>query len=95
MKADTPIALADVTQLTLDEHELLLEGIRERRLRPVVIYEELSLMKAEAKKEMLETQWAKALEMFSKELARADKAMETVEARSRKLRMIKMEIEAL
>jgi len=95
MKNDTPIALADLTQMTVQEHELLLEGIRERRLKPVRIYEELSLMQAEAKKEGLEKQLQKTLEMFHKELLRADTAMEKVEARCRKLQILKLEIEQL
>ena len=70
-----PIELPDLTMMTHQERDDLLIQIRERRLKPVRIYEELSLMKAEARKEMLETQWKKALEMFEKELIRADKAM--------------------
>ena len=95
MKADTPIALANMTQLDEGERNALIEGIRERRLRPVVIYEQLSLMQAEARKEHLEEQWAKQLEMFKKELVRADKAFDTLQARSVKLRTIEMEIESI
>jgi|TARA_R110000751_G_scaffold39833_3_gene94903 hypothetical protein len=93
MKNDTPIALADLEQMTVEERELLLEGIRDRRLKPVKIYEELSLMQNEARKEKLEQQWEKALEMFEKDLARVDKAILTLEARSRKLRTLELEIE--
>jgi hypothetical protein len=95
MQNDTPIALADLTKMTPEEREVLVTKIRERRLRPVKAYEELSLMKAEARKEMLETQWQKALEMFNKELVRADKAMTILEKRGTKLRAIEMEIEEL
>jgi len=95
MKADTPIALADLTQMSEDERELLVTKIRERRLAPVRAYEELTLMQAEARKEMLEKQWAKALEMFQKDLARADKAMLALEKRGTKLRAINLEIEQI
>ncbi len=95
MKNDSPIALADLTQMTEDERELLVTRIRERRLAPVRAYEELSLMQVEARKEMLEKQWAKQLEMFEKDLARADKAMSTLEKRGTKLRAINLEIEQL
>jgi hypothetical protein len=95
MEADTPIRLANMTQLTPDEREQLIHGIRERRLQPVKAYEELSLMQAEARKEQLEKQWAKALEMFTKDLERADKAMEKLEDRGRKLRAMELEIEQL
>jgi len=95
VKADTPIALADLTQMSEDERELLVNRIRERRLAPVRAYEELSLMQTEARKEQLEKQWAKQLEIFQKDLARADKAMETLEKRGTKLRAINLEIEQL
>mgnify|MGYP003147926410 FL=1 len=95
MKADTPIALADLTQMSIKEREALLTNIRERRLQPVKIYEQLSLMKAEARKEQLEQQWTKALEMFQKDLARADKALATLESRATKLRAIELEIEQI
>ena len=95
MKNDTPIALANLTQMSEDEREFLVTRIRERRLAPVRAYEELSLMQAEARKEQLETQWSKQLEMFSKDLIRADKAMSTLEKRGTKLRAIRLEIEQL
>jgi hypothetical protein len=95
MKSDTPIALADLTTMTEDERELLVTRIRERRLAPVVAYEELSLMQAEARNEMLEKQWEKALEMFAKDLERADRATSNLEKRATKLRAIKLEIEQM
>ena len=95
MKNDTPISLADLTQMSEDERELLVNQIRERRLAPVRAYEELSLMQAAARKEQLEKQWTKALEMFQKDLARADKAISTLEKRGTKLRAINLEIEQI
>ena len=95
MKADTPIALASLTQMTEDERELLVNQIRERRLAPVRAYEELTAAQALVRKDRLEIQWTKQLEMFAKDLARADKAMETLEKRGTKLRAIKLELEDL
>ena len=95
MKADTPIALANLTTMDPQERENLVVAIRERRLNPVRIYEELSLMQAEARKEMLEKQWSKQLEMFCKDLERSDTAMSKLEQRGTKLRAIELEIETL
>jgi hypothetical protein len=95
MKADTPIALANLTQMSEDERELLVTRIRERRLAPVRAYEELTLMQSEVRREKLESMHIKQMEMFQKDLVRADKAMETLEKRSTKLRAIKLEIEEL
>ncbi len=93
MKADTPITLANLTQMSEDERELLVNQIRDRRMRPVRAYEELTLMQAEARRETLEVMWAKQLEMFQKDLLRADKAMITLEKRATRLRAIRLEIE--
>jgi len=95
MKADTPITLADLTKMSEDERELLVTKIRERRLAPVRAYEELTLMQAAARKEQLEAQWQKALEMFDKELGRADRAMTNLEKRATKLRALQLEIEQI
>ena len=95
MKADTPIALADLTKMTPDERAVHLEGIRTRRLAPIVAYEKLSLMQAQARKEGLEEQWTKQLQMFEKDLKRVDSAFEKLEARHRKLRAMELEIEQI
>jgi len=81
--------------MTEDERELLVNRIRERRLAPVRAYEELTATQALVRKDRLETQWTKQLEMFVKDLVRADKAMETLEKRGTKLRAIKLEVEDL
>ena len=95
MKQDTPIALANISNMSVEEREALLTNIRERRLKPVRVYEELSLMQAAARKEQLEKQWAKALELFEKDLTRADKAIDKLESRAVKLRAIELEIEQI
>jgi hypothetical protein len=95
MQADTPIALADLTKMSPEEREALVVAIRKRRMNPVKVYEELSLMQAEARKEMLEKRWSKQLEMFSKELIRADKAIDKLTQRGTMLRALELEIESL
>ena len=95
MTQTNPITPESIDKMTPAERDVLLEGIRERRLRPVRAYEQLTLMQAEARKEDLEAQWTKALEMFKKDLDRADRAMEKLEQRSVKLRAIELEIESL
>jgi hypothetical protein len=95
MKADTPIELAHLKTMSHTEREMLVVAIQKRRLQPVRAYEELSLMKAEARKEQLEEQWSKALEMFVKDLERADRALDKLEMRHNKLRAMELEIETL
>jgi hypothetical protein len=95
MKADTPLELAHLKTMSHTEREMLVVAIQKRRLQPVRAYEELSLMKAEARKEQLEEQWSKALEMFVKDLERADRALDKLEMRHNKLRAMELEIETL
>jgi hypothetical protein len=99
MKADTPIALADLTKMSEDERELLVNRIRERRLAPVRAYEELNAALSSAqvleRKDQLEGLWTKHIAMFEKELKRADAAMDKLVARSSKLRSIFLEVDDL
>jgi len=95
MQADTPIALANITKLTQDERDAMLFLIRERRLKAVKVYEALTLQQSEARREVLDSQWSKALEMFKKGLAATDKAILNLEARSTKLRAIELELEGI
>jgi hypothetical protein len=95
MEADTPINLANLTTMTPEERETLVTAIRERRMQPVLMYEEMSLMQAQARKEGLEKKWSKTLEMFLKDLASADKALDRLQKRNIALRVLEMEIESI
>ena len=50
-------------------------------------------MRKLALKEGLEKQYDKQIEMFAKELAHADRVLDKLEDRSRKLRALRMQIE--
>ena len=52
-------------------------------------------MQSEARKELLEKRWAKSLELFAKDLTRANKAMDKLQMRGVQLRAIELEIESL
>tara|TARA_R100000008_G_scaffold79857_2_gene61848 strand:- start:459 stop:758 length:300 start_codon:yes stop_codon:yes gene_type:complete len=94
MKGDTPIKLANISEMSDEDLDAMIHNIRERRLKPVRDYEELSALKAEAIKQNLGKQLSKQLEMFEKELGRVDRALEKIEGRAIKLRALKLEIEA-
>ena len=94
MEGDTPISLIDISQMDDKTIDAMLTNIRERRMKPVRVYEEMSLLQAAARRENLDKQLTKQLEMFIKERDRADKAMDKLEARSTKLRALRLEIEA-
>ena len=93
MKGDTPINLTNISEWSDDDVEAHLHNIRERRMKPVRVYEEMSLLQAAAKREGLEEDLNKQLGMFAKELARADKALDTLDKRSTKLRALRLELD--
>ena len=94
MKGDTPIKLVNISEMDDQDIDALILNIRERRMRPVEIYNEMTLMQAASRREQLETTLNKHLGMFEKELDRADRAMSKLEQRSTKLRALKLELEA-
>ena len=88
-----PLKIPDIRDLTDDVLDKHLEDVRERRLKPVHIYEQMLKMKSEARRIQLGETLEKQLVMFEKELERVNKAIDKLEGRSRKLRSIRMEIE--
>jgi hypothetical protein len=95
MEGDTPITLINVTNMPTEQHEALIERIRERRLKPVREYEKLTLMQEAAKRDGVEKKLNKTLEMFVKDLARVDLAMTKLEERCRKIQILRMDLEDL
>jgi hypothetical protein len=95
MKGDTPINLTNISEWSDDDVEAHLHNIRERRMRPVKIYEEMSILQAAAKREGLEEVLKKQLEMFVKESERADKAISNLEKRSTRLRALRLELDIM
>jgi hypothetical protein len=95
MKGDTPINLTNISEWSDEDVEAHLHNIRERRMRPVKIYEEMSILQAAAKREGLEEVLKKQLEMFVKESERADKAISNLEKRSTRLRALRLELDIM
>tara|TARA_R110000803_G_scaffold159622_1_gene223686 strand:- start:894 stop:1184 length:291 start_codon:yes stop_codon:yes gene_type:complete len=95
MKGDTPINLTNISEWSDDDVEAHLHNIRERRMRPVKVYEEMSMLQAAAKREGLEEILKKQLEMFVKESERADKAINNLEKRSTRLRALRLELDIM
>lgn len=91
---DSPIELASIDKLSIDEIDKLLEGIRERRLRPIRDFEEAQGLKDLATREGMIKQYNNHIKMFKKEQERVDKALEKLEDRATKLRILKMELDA-
>ena len=89
----SPIDVQTIIAMNDDDIEALIHNIRERRMKPIHDYEEMTEMRKLALKEGLEKQYDKQMEMFAKQLAHADRVLDKLEDRSRKLRALRMQIE--
>lgn len=76
-----------------DEADAMIQGIRERRAKTVVAYEEAQRAKAEIREERARADLAHQLQMFEKELTRCDRAIDKIEQRALKIRALRLEIE--
>ena len=85
----TPVALYQMDDAAI---ETLLEGIRDRRLSSVRMYEAAQKAAAEAKDEKARLDLMKQCEMCSKNIERVDKAIDALETRVNKMRALRMEL---
>lgn len=93
MKDDTPIELTDISKMSNEDIDALIIKLRERRMKPVKVYQENQLLKQQAYKQGLEHKVAKQFEMFEKDIARVDKALEALEKRALNIRALRLELE--
>lgn len=89
---DNPIERKNITQLTTDQLEAFLDGIRERRLDPVRLYKEALAQKKEVSDMKAKEKLDKQLAMLEKEIASLDKAIEKVEKRVNNVRALRLEL---
>lgn len=90
---DNPIAPTTVDKMTDEQVDVMLTGIRERRMQSFVVFQEAELLRKETRNEKLRDKIEQHNKMLSKELATLDKAIEKVEQRVLKIRAAKMELE--
>tara|TARA_R100000687_G_C6404117_1_gene143291 strand:+ start:201 stop:485 length:285 start_codon:yes stop_codon:yes gene_type:complete len=93
MKGDTPAKRTNILDMSYEEMEAFLSGIRERRLKSVHIYEETELLREQARKLKLDKTLDHELKMCEKELAQLDKVITKVEKRTVNLRAIRLQLE--
>lgn len=82
-----------IGEMSDDEADAMIQRIRDRRARTVVAYEEALKAKAEIQEERARADLAHQLQMFEKELARVDRAIDKIEQRALKIRALRLEIE--
>ena len=73
MKGDTPITRVMIDQMSLEDMEAHLDGIRTRRLKAVRVYEESQALANTVAVEQLRVAVMKSLDQAAKTLARWEK----------------------
>lgn len=83
----------EMLQLSDEQVDALVEGMRERRLHAYKVYQEAERQKALIQNEKDQAKYAKMLEMFEKEHATAEKALTKLEERIKKIRAMSMDLD--
>lgn len=83
-----PKTIADMTD---EDYELLLNGIRERRMILVTIHTQATTLKNQVKAEKLLSKLSRYCGMVEKEIAKLDKIDENITLRVNQMRALKME----
>jgi hypothetical protein len=92
--ADQPTERSVYEDLTIEQQEAFLDGIRERRLASLKVYEELQAAKAQVRNEKLSAKAERLSKKVGKQLEAALKAITAVEQCHREIRAIKIEMES-
>lgn len=85
----TPRAIYDMTS---DEHEKMLDALRERRLKSVRMYEQAQQAAQEAADDKARAQLWKQCEMCEGNITRVDKALDALETRINKMRALRLQL---
>ena len=91
MIADTPMQRLTIDQLDRFDFGEYLSGIRERRLKARKIYERAKAEKDAIAEERLRGKIAKQIEMFNKEDARVEKAIDALTKRMANINALRLE----
>lgn len=92
---DTPYKRLTIVDLTDEQADAYIEGIRERRMRTFHVYEETQQRKKQARADKALSELDKQLAMLLKEIHKFDGYFEKLEARRNKVRALRLEIEDL
>ena len=81
-----------IYQMTAEQHDALLDAIRERRLSAVHQYEAAQKAAQEAADDKARITLFRQCEMCENNITRVDKAIEALEARVNKMRALRLEL---
>lgn len=90
---DTPMHRVTIDELDPETLEQFILVIRERRLKPVRLYEEQQEQVKSVRDERLRASMEKELKGFKKDLERVDAVLTKLEKRALKIKTIRFEID--
>jgi hypothetical protein len=83
---------ANVSELTDEQLDELIEGIRLRRMQKLVVYAETQKLKHVAELAKIEALYDKKMGQFSKQLTQVDKALEKLEKYTNEIRGLRLQL---
>lgn len=93
MQGDTPIKRKTFLEMSDTEQYAFIEALRERRMAPIALYEEIREAAKQKKISKLQQQLDKQIQMFEKCLAQCNKKLDELQDRANKLRGIKIQLD--
>ena len=89
---DTPVEKRSIDQLSNEELDILLEGLRARRLVSVALYQQSVAEKRKLQEQRDKEVLARQLELGAKELERVNTALDKLETRIRRIQALKLQL---
>lgn len=93
MQGDTPIKRKTFLEMSDAEQYSFIEALRERRMAPIAIYEEIREANKQKKIAKLNQQIEKQLVMFEKCLTQCNKKLDELQNRANKLQGLKIQLD--
>lgn len=90
---DTPMHRKKVNELTDAELDTLLNRKREQRIKTVRVYEAAREAKKQQEQEKAYKEYERQCELFEKDLATCDRALDRLEQRANKIRALRLQYE--
>ncbi len=93
MISDTPMHRTTIDEMSVEDLDLFLASLRERRLNPIRMYEEEQSKVKLVKDARLREKMEKQLALMKKEIERVDACLTKIEQRMVTIRMIRFELD--
>ncbi len=89
---DTPIKRATILDMTPEQLDAHINSMQERRMRSYTLYQEAQAAKASIKEEKDRERYTKVVEMLSKKLEVAEKALDAANKYHAEIKMLRITV---